>query len=205
MYADHVPTINGAMRADIGTFKRGVMFAILSARVQFHRVPAQCAELKERKHKANCLWGFKLGAYLHLEDNAEQIWRDACAAHDPIACMIVLTSIPGLGINKAGFVCQMLGHDIACLDTRNVKRAGLNMRAYTAHHKTSLRYPALIARYVAETAGRAQELWDTWCNEVGRDTGLSGHAISLQHVSTIVPARLRACNVAPTRYNAIPF
>ncbi len=48
MYAEHVPIINGAMRADLECFKRGVMFAILSARVQFPRVPGQCSELAKR-------------------------------------------------------------------------------------------------------------------------------------------------------------
>ena len=41
MYASHVPIIAAGMRSDAGIFRRGVLFAILSARQRFTDVPIQ--------------------------------------------------------------------------------------------------------------------------------------------------------------------
>src|ERR1700693_6108781 len=105
MYASHVPIINGAMRADLETFKRGVMFAILSARVQFPRVQDQCTELAKRGPEANCLWGWKFDAYCYLQEHGKLVWQAATiGAGNARDCMENLCVIPGLGIVKAAFV-----------------------------------------------------------------------------------------------------
>lgn len=194
MYVYHVPRIAAAMRQDRATFERGVMFAILSARVQFPRVPLQCAELAKQKHKARCLWGWKADAYAYLTANAPQLWRDTLAAPSTEEALFVLTRIPGLGIVKAAFVLQMLGHDVACLDVRNIQREGRHPRAYRSDGqigKSSAAFRRKIARYVADTAGRAQELWDTWCIEVAKDYGDTAMRISEAHLTSIVPRKLR--------------
>jgi hypothetical protein len=208
MYADHVPVIAGAMRADVGTFKRGVMFAILSARVPFHRVPDQCSELKKRGRDAACLWNWKFDAYCYLEDHAADLHSAACGTNDAGGCIRALCQIPGLGIVKGAFVAQMLGHDVACLDARNIAREGRNPRAFrTDGVKTGAAFSAKVDRYLAETYGRAAELWDTWCNEVGPDYGMTAQQASELHLTSIVPKRLRHLTFTPHRASstAIPF
>jgi hypothetical protein len=206
MYADHVPIISGAMRSDLATFKRGVMFAILSARVQFHRVPDQCEELKRNGRDAACLWNWKFDAYCYLEANAEALHAAAIAARDAADCIKALCIIPGLGIVKGAFVAQMLGHDVACLDARNIQREGRNPRAFrTDGKKQGAAFERKVTKYCNETRGRASELWDTWCNEVGPDYGMTGEACSLLHVTSIVPKKLRKLTSAPIRANEIPF
>ncbi len=206
MYAEHVPIISGAMRADLGTFKRGVMFAILSARVQLNRVPDQVADLKKRGSKSPALWNWKLDAYLHLEENAVPLWCAAVNARTAEECISGLCQIPGLGIVKAAFVAQMLGHDTACLDARNIAREDRNPRAFrTDGIKSGAAFERKVARYCAETRGRSAELWDTWCNEVGPDYGMTGEQCSWEHVRVIVPAKLRNLTSAPIRANDIPF
>lgn len=200
MYANHVPVIAAAMRSDVATFERGVMFAILSARVQFRRVPHAMRELKAHGESAPCLWGFKRGAYEYLRANRDLLWRETCAAIDPEVALRSICRIPGLGIIKGAFVCQMLGHDIACLDTRNVTRENRSMRQWTAYHKSAPGFWKALSRYVAETNGRARELWDTWCEEVAHDYGTTGAAISEIHLREIVPRKLR--NITPL---AVPF
>ena len=102
----------------------------------------------------------------------------------------------------------MLGHDVACLDSRNVAREGRNPRAWrTDGIKTGKAHFAKIDRYCNETRGRARELWDTWCDEVGPDYGLSADKCSRLHVECIVPKRLRHLTAAPIRAidTEIPF
>ena len=207
MYSNHVPIINGAMRADFRTFKRGVMFAILSARVQFPRVPDQCEELAKEGAKAKCLWGHKFGAYQYIEEHGATLWHDVCNERDPEQALYILTRIPGLGIVKAAFVLQMLGHDIACLDVRNIIRDGRDPRAFRsdAREKASPQWRKKIARYVAETRGKAEFYWDCWCEEVAKDYGSTAEHISRDHVNAIVRKSLRDRPMPVMRTQEIPF
>lgn len=206
MYAEHVPIINAAMRADLKTFKCGVMFAILSARVQFNRVPAQCEELAKAGRNARCLWNWKLGAYLYLEEHGRELWEEVKAQPEPFTCIRALCKIPGLGIVKAAFIAQMLGHNTACLDTRNIIRDGRNPRAFrTDGKKTGAAFERKLSKYCAETYGSAQHYWDTWCNEVGPDYGMTPEQCSWAHVEAIVPKRLRKLSAAPAKIEEIPF
>lgn len=209
MYKTDVPQINAAMRADYPTFCRGVMFSILSARVQFPRVPEQCKELKQRGRDAACLWGWKFDAYVYLREHGPKIWLDTCHARTSEDGLWILTRIPGLGVVKAAFVLQMLGHDIACLDVRNIEREGCNPRAYRSDgeaRKGKEAFKRKIARYVADTSGRARELWDQWCTDVAADYGSTPKRISALHLTSIVRPGLRnLAPVAPKTNSDIPF
>lgn len=200
MYAEHVPIIKRAMRRDVETFARGAMFAILSARTQFNRVPDQCQELAQRGADASCLWGWKFNAFAYVEANKLSLWRNVTVAIDTRAALWNITRIPGMGIVKGAFVCQMLGHDIACLDTRNIAADGRDPRAYRADGEDRKVGPAFwrkINRYIADTGGKAEQYWNSWCRMVGPDYGMTAEQISWLHVTTIVPKRLR--RVQPTQ------
>ena len=193
------------MRADLATFKRGVMFAILSARVQFPRVPDQCEELHKLGKEAKCLWGHKFGAYVYLEEHANQIWQETIQEYNTAKALYILTRIPGLGIVKAAFVLQMLGHDIACLDVRNIERDGRNPDAFKIEKKHDKQFRIRIAKYISETQGKAQFYWDRWCMEVAVSYGSTAEAISLDHVNAIVRKGLRGHSAAPMTTAEIPF
>lgn len=213
MYAQEVPIINAAMRQDYPTFVRGIMFALLSARVQFPRVPAQCEELEAKGKEAKCLWGWKYDAYCYLLEHGPTLYHGVCNVKrfEPAKAISLLTRIPGMGIVKAAFVCQMLGFNVACLDTRNIQREGRDPRAYRSDGekgKATRSFRDKIDRYVIDTHGRAEELWDTWCAEVAKDYGDTAEGISRAHMTAIVPQAL--CyqikrTLAPAVDNEIPF
>lgn len=208
MYADHVPIINGAMRADVATFKRGVMFAILSMRVTFNRMTQQVRELERRGARASVLWGHKFQAWSYLEEHADALHAAACGARSPEACIAALVTIPGLGIVKAAFVAQMLGHDVACIDARNVARLGLPERQWRSdgeRHKRSLAFKRKISRYVDHTRGRAEELWNDWCADAAQAYGYTAEEVSKLHLTLIVPRGKRHLYQAPTRDTQAPF
>lgn len=194
MYAYHVPIIAEAMQTDLRCFERGVMFAILSVRVQFNRVPDQCAELHKRGAEASCLWGWKFEAYKYLEDHAEALQAKVCNASSTRNALWEITRIPGMGIVKGAFVLQMLGHDIACLDTRNIQRDGRKPRAYRADgeaRKNTKAFLRKIDRYILDTQGKAEHYWNTWCSEVAPDYGMTPEAVSKLHLTSIVPDSVR--------------
>lgn len=212
MYDTHVPVICAAMRADPDTFKRGLRFVVLTIRQMIVRVPDQVREVDQEGVYAASLFGSKRDAYRHIEAHGDALWAEVCAAENAPDAMLVISTIPGLGIVKSAFVCQMMGFDVACLDSRNIRREGLPERAYRSDGEARKRRPAFARkarRYAAETQGRARELWDTWCTEVGTTYGRTPEAISALHLDCVVPKNKRDIPIRPTPYlgtfEDIPF
>jgi len=188
-YATVVPKINAAMRDNPDTFARGLMFAILSARQPFDRVREMMVQVDAVGAKAKSLFGWKRGAYIYIQEHKETLWREVCAATDTHEALLILSRVPGLGIVKSAFVLQFLGHDIACLDTRNIQREKLNRIEYKVNKSQPKHYAAKAGQYIQETQGRACELWDAWCADVAKIYHMTPQECSERHLD-IVPARL---------------
>lgn len=189
MYQNHVPYIAGAMQADPNAFARGAIFAILSIQQQLVTVPKACADVERNADQSRFLFGHKAGAYRYITAHKAQLHASVCAAQSPEETIVELCKVPGLGIVKAAFIAQLMGHDVACLDTRNIQRDGLNPRAFRSDgekRKTTRAFVRKITRYVRDTQGRAQELWDTWCIDVATSYGLTPMLISKIHLDCIV-------------------
>lgn len=187
MYRDHVPIIAEAAANGAPAFTRVCMFAVLSARQQFVTVPDQFEALDRDGEGSEFLFSWKLGAYRYLRDNETRLWRKIMAIPKQNAAQAIaaLCEVPGLGIVKAAFALQMMGWDCACLDTRNIKREKRDPRAYRSDGEARKSGPAWqrkIARYCAETAGKAEFYWDTWCAEVGQVYDLTADNVSAIHL-----------------------
>lgn len=193
MYQGHVSLLSAAMRNDPDIFCRAVTFAVLSIRQQFPTAVRALSEVEVAGTKARALWGYKRGAYDYLRKNKHSLWgfvRDAYTAEEAIT---VLTTIPGLGIVKSAFVIQMMGFDVGCLDSRNITRLGLDPRKWRSdgeERKQGAAFKRKIADYVNETGGRAEELWNDWCEDVGKVYHVSAEEISSDHL-VILPPNLR--------------
>lgn len=194
MYADHVPQINAAMRRDVQGFKRGLWFVIASIRQPVTNVPEQVAEIERYGVSAPCLFGHKVDAIAYIEEHGAALFDVVTRENDTRRAIAALCEVPGLGIVKSAFVCQMLGHDVACLDSRNNKREGRNPRAFETRGAKSGRkggraFTALIARYVAETEGRAQYYWDAWCEQIAGVYKLTAQEVSELHLAVCTPTQ----------------
>lgn len=101
--------------------------------------------------------------------------------------------IPSIGMVKAGFIAQMCGFNVACLDRHNVRALGLSETALNLNKKVSdeLRLKK-IREYVKLCRRRGSEYWwDTWCNYVADRGGMNkslptGDAVSRYHVTAIM-------------------
>lgn len=194
MYADHLPPIRDAMRADVEVFRRGAMFAVCSIRQPTINVPDQLEALFEphEGNHENPLFGHKFAAFDYIMGpGGADIWADI---RKPLgmtkaSCEYAITrllEVPGLGIVKAAFIAQLMGYDVACLDARNVAREGRNPRAYRTDGQTPRQLAPKVRRYVAETFGKAALYWDDWCRDVAEAYHRSPQEISALHLS-IVP------------------
>lgn len=194
MYAQHVPIIAAGMRLRPAIMERGIIFAILSARQQFISVPDQLAELERDGDAARCLFSWKYGAYRYVREHRDELYHRLRLARSTRQALYDVTRIPGMGIVKGAFVLQLLGHDIACLDSQNNHRENLNPREYRSDGELRKIGPAFwnkLDRYILATGGQAQQYWDAWCEYVSDKYAMSAEECSRIHLC-IVPPHIRA-------------
>lgn len=177
------------MRGDLETFRRGALFALCSIRQPVITVPDQLAEIDAERASASCLWGWKRRAYAHLQLEGARLRDTVCdlSMGQVDQALLAFLEVPGLGIVKAGFACQLLGFDIACIDGRNAAREGRNRDAYkfTKAKLSRAGWARHVSRYIDDVGGRAEEYWDGWCAHVAPDYGLSAEALSALHLAII--------------------
>lgn len=190
MYAEHVPMINDAMRADADTFARGLLFSILSARQPIQHVPEMLRDIDRNGEDAEALaLPRKFEGFLYLQEHARELWRDVTGFRldETRDALQYLTKVPGLGIVKSAFALQFLGHDIGCLDTHNLRREKIPERAFTCHgdgQVNGYRLPQ-FDRYMSLAFGRARELWDTWCNQLAGLRDMLPEEVSALHLAIL--------------------
>lgn len=185
MYSAHVPKISHVMRTSVDGFARGILFAICSIRQPITAVPEQLEEVDRLGPRAKALFGFKRDAWAYLRAHAGTLQAEVLAAGTDAERFEVLLRVPGLGIVKAGFVLQLMGYDVACLDSRNVKREGRDYRAFRTDGKPPEKLRKKVAAYLVETQGKAAYYWDAWCNEVANYYELTPLAVSELHLAIV--------------------
>lgn len=187
MYSEHVPQINSAMRSDPDYFARGILFAAMSARCPITRVPEILRDVDTQGAGSRYLGAAKFQCWEWLQTNATDAWQKVTRMDCPNALRYLAHNVPGLGIVKAGFVCQFLRHDIGCLDTHNMRWHKIPARAFCSsnHGKRGRKSgysEAQFKRYEALACGNARTLWDEWCTKVSGFYEMTPHAISELHM-----------------------
>lgn len=182
-------------------------FVLLTIRTQFHLLPKNMVEVidwgidAERKldDAPPCVWGWKAEALDNIW-KAEDYSLDRLYAHlmicyeaqDPVYAIDEIVQFRGLGVVKAGFLAQLYGIPVGCLDTHNQRNFGLSVEAFQGVEKqTAKTRLAKIETYVdlCNKVGGADYLWDHWCHYVAsryRDHFDDGVAVSKMHVDCII-------------------
>ncbi len=200
MYSDHVPLIREHAEASPQGLADVLTFALLSARVQFWRLDDQMQSVRKLGKDSPALWGWKREGYLRVQTSklalhAMEPWQ----LYPTYAMETVIANIPGLGLAKGGFVCQMLGQPIACLDVRNRDVLGLPERFFREFRRdrngdvkvSPKRFRERVEQYIAtcQNTGGAEYWWNRWCNDTAARLGTTGEEISAEHVRIITGKR----------------
>ena len=190
MYDSHVPIIAEAMRENFEAFRRGLAFVVCSIRQPIVTTPDQIAALFDGgETDESPLFGHKWDAWnFILSPKCAELWKRVKAEYDPETVIWEVSRIPGIGIVKAGFVAQLMGLDVACLDSRNIKRDGRNPEQYRSRggmQKDTAAFRRKVKAYVADTGGKAREYWDVWCTHVAQVYETTPEEISALHLAIL--------------------
>ena len=100
--------------------------------------------------------------------------------------MRIFLRVPGLGLPKAGFVCQLTAGLVGCMDVHNIKMYDLDTRVLTLDKnvKSEAKITAKIQDYVKLCHDYGTEfLWNSWCEYLSTksDKWIDGFHVSEVH------------------------
>ena len=185
-----------------------IEFTLCSIQAGLSTIKLQRNDIAVHGAYSKYLWGKKAEGYTYARDNAEYLWAklmscrerglgDASAIADAV---LLLMRVPNLGMVKAAFVAQMLGFDVACLDSHNIARFGINpnrvkvgakLNADTKRMKV-LDYIQLCNDLSRAVQGEtcAEYWWNSWCEYVAGNRANklldTADAVSKYHYDAVV-------------------
>ena len=202
MYNRDVKEIKSFVRwGGADAFVNTGLFVLLTIQAGLSTVKGSMAKVNFEGEDANCLWGKKGDGYTYLKDNADYLYgkmydiADKKGYNSVEACADVVQlfmQVPNLGMVKASFLAQCLGFNVACIDSHNIKRLGLNPNVVKTPPATMK--PATVRKkveaYVVLTQEKgSQYWWDTWCEYVAGNRANraldTGDVVSRFHVECI--------------------
>ena len=138
MYTDDVNEIK------LEAHKRGDLTGIIAftfATIQqgLSTCARQAMDIKRNGYNSNSLWGLKSQGLKYAIDNKTFLYNKCVhiiekhgyeSEESIFEILKLFFLIPNIGIVKAGFIAQMLGFNVSCLDSHNLKRLGLRQRKF---------------------------------------------------------------------------
>jgi len=151
----------------------------LSIQQNWLTVGDQLADVRKNKTDSKYLtWEMKRNTYEYLQANKHKMYAQAMAVinskqsdtEKAQSLMKVFLRVTGLGLPKAGFMCQLMAGLVGCMDVHNIKMYGLDPKSLTlaknpktnkgieANSRKILDYINLCHDYGTEN------LWNSWCS-----------------------------------------
>ena len=187
--------INKACIARPVATRNMLRFTIATIRERFHLLPLTVADIDKRKAESPQLWGFKRDAYLYITANYRTLHRDANAAlarKDDVALMFVFLRVPGLGLAKAGFACQLFSGRIGCIDTHNARVFDVPANMLRFPKTLSVATQVIKVQAYVDLClrlGGSGALWDAWCDLIAvrqHKHYVDGDAVSHAHITLAI-------------------
>jgi len=154
-------------------------FVLMTVQQQLHTVPDMMRDIDTNGDQSRFLWGFKIHAYDWIQENKDEVFEKAMdisigRAEPKQRAKDLLTyfaGLPGLGLIKAGFICQLVFGCVGCLDTHNLKRFNINPSRFKASKFKdggTRRRRELVEDYCDAVwkRGGCAALWNGWCEYV---------------------------------------
>lgn len=178
MYKVHAKAIQQYSQRSANNLMDVVLMVVLSIQQNWLSVGDQMIDVRKNGASSKFLWGNKAKTYTYLMANKHKMYSQMMAvinskkSDDDKAqsLMNIFLRVDGLGLPKAGFVCQLAVGLVGCMDVHNIKMYGLDPKSLslTKNPKTNkglatntrkiLDYITLCHDYGTEN------LWNSWCN-----------------------------------------
>lgn len=190
MYKEHQPVISKFARQNPDNFAKVIKFVLCTIRQPLHTAVKQSNSQDDQSN----LFGYKAKAWQEVQQNKVKLFNqcEELYRHKQYNFILyTLSEIHGLGLVKAGFVCQLIYGFGGCIDSHNIKLYSISpnelkigkVKPETKYKKVD-KYLKLI-----EKLGGTEFLWDTWCKWVASNQNKrynDAYHVSKLHIEGIV-------------------
>jgi len=178
MYQDHAVAVQQYAKESASNLSDVTLMGVLSIRQPWLNIGTQMIDVRTNKLNAKSLWGFKKDTYIYLESNKHKMYAQMMAvinsnktdASKAMSLMKIFLRVDGLGMAKAGFMCQLTAGLVGCMDSHNLKMYNLDAKDFVlaknpktiksldANVKKIRNYVQICNEYGTEN------LWNSWCS-----------------------------------------
>ena len=181
MFKLHNPLINAYAQRSPDNLFTVVMMVSISIQQKWSLVGDMLSDMVENKSDCLYLWGNKVATYEYMITHKHFIHGQMLAViksknltdhAKAISLMKVFLKIPGLGLPKAGFVCQLVTGLVGCMDVHNIKTYGIDPKTLILNKnlkslKSLANNRRKIETYITLCHDYGTEnLWNSWCSMI---------------------------------------
>jgi len=177
----HNPKINSFAQRNPDNFFMVVMMVSLSIQQKWLLVGEMLSDMATNKSESIYIWGNKKNTYDYMTTHKHFMYGQMMAVINStnltdlaksLSLMKIFLKVDGLGLAKAGFVCQLVAGLVGCMDVHNIKTYGVDAnslklnknatgkRGRENNTKKLHEYITLCHNYGTEN------LWNSWCSMI---------------------------------------
>ena len=175
MYSVHAKAIQDYSQQSSDNLVDVITMVVLSIQQPWSAVGKQMADVKLNGRNSKFLWGNKGRTYDYITRRKGFIFNQFLAvinsnksdAEKAYSLMNIFLRIDGLGMVKAGFVCQLTAGLVGCIDLHNIRLYGIDEKVLKLPKSLKSKHirDEKINKYISICHNIGTEnLWDTWCN-----------------------------------------
>ncbi len=192
IYSKDIETCNEFTQASADNLKRAAIFVLATIQQQLETVPVAVTDMTAQGSASRFAWKFKGAGLDYLDANSPQLYLDAMnCKRKPGNLLEVFLRVPGFGLVKAGFLCQIFAGIVGCIDTHNIKLYEIPLSALRYRYESQANtLQAKRDNYVSlcNGLGGAHVLWSRWCDYVAKLRSYNwsdGAEVSKFHVDVV--------------------
>lgn len=167
----HNPIVNSYMQKSADNNADGVLMASLSMRRPWITVGTQMKEYKSHGLRAKAIWGNKRATAKWVRRNKNKLFENVTASLNftgrrrKVQMMLAFLDVPGIGLAKAGFCCQLFAGIVGCIDTHNIRLYNVdpNLLDYDKKATLETRLKKINAYLDLCQTLRSERMWNKWC------------------------------------------
>lgn len=206
MYIQHATAVQQYAQVSAINLSDVALMTVLSIRQPWLNIGTQMIDVRTNKLSSKDLWGFKKDTYIYLESNKHKMYAQMMAvinsnktdASKAMSLMKIFLRVNGLGMAKAGFMCQLTAGLVGCMDSHNLKMYNLDAKDFvlTKNPKTIKSLDAntkKIRNYIQICNEYGTEnLWNSWCSFLATKSTKwrDAYHVSEVHYSYLIGAKL---------------
>lgn len=175
MYKIHAKAVQDYSRLSSDNLSDVILMVVLSIQQPWYAVGDQLKDVKKLGRDSRFIWGNKIKTFDSLKSKKDFIYSQYLAVLNSsksdddraLSLMNVFLQVDGLGLAKAGFMCQLTAGLVGCIDVHNIRMYNIPKKdlAFSKSIKSKALKDKKISNYVSVCHDIGTEnLWDTWCS-----------------------------------------